>query len=110
MDAARPVAAGQHLAHSPTLGISMTHVFRFRSAICVLLTAALIATVGVDSSIAKDAPASKVDRAKVSEAVNKAADFLKQAQANDGSYSGTTGPGVTALVGAALLRSGRTPQ
>src|SRR4029079_1905137 len=90
----------------------MTNVFRIRSvrsAVCLLISIALIAVVGVDSSFAKDAPASKVDHAKVSEAINKAADFLKHAQANDGSFSASSGPGVTAIVGAALMRCGRSP-
>lgn len=91
----------------------MTNLFRFRSsrsAICLLASVTVIAVVGGDSSYAKDAPTSKVDHAKVTAAVNKAADFLKKSQANDGSFSAASGPGVTAIVGAALMRSGRTPQ
>lgn len=53
------------------------------------------------------APA-KLDQAKVNDAINRAADFLKQAQSNDGSFSSASGPGVTAIVAASLLRSGRT--
>src|SRR5215207_7389825 len=104
MYGASPVAVGQLVANSQTHGASMTNVFRFRSlrsAICFLTTFAVIAFVGVESSFAKDAPASKIDRAKVAEAVNKAADFLKKSQANDGSFSAASGPGVTAIVGAA---------
>lgn len=91
----------------------MTNVFRFRSfhsAICILASTAVVSFVGIDKASAKDAPAAKVDRAKVSEAINKAVDFLRHAQANDGSFSAEKGPGVTAIVGAALMRSGRTPQ
>src|SRR5215213_5999100 len=91
----------------------MTNLFRFctvRSAICLITFVAVVAVAGVDSSFAKDAPASKVDHAKVREAINKAADFLKHAQANDGSFSASSGPGITAIVGAALMRCGRSPQ
>jgi squalene-hopene/tetraprenyl-beta-curcumene cyclase len=66
--------------------------------------------VSVGLSFANEASTSKVDHAKVGEAINKAADFLKHAQANDGSFSANSGPGVTAIVGAALMRSGRSPQ
>ncbi len=48
------------------------------------------------------------DPANIAQAVNRAADFLKQAQADDGSFSAASGTGVTAIVTAALLRSGRT--
>ena len=58
-----------------------------RYGICVLASIALTAVVSVDSSLAKDTSASKVDHAKVRAAINKAADFLKHAQANDGSFS-----------------------
>jgi squalene-hopene/tetraprenyl-beta-curcumene cyclase len=65
--------------------------------------------MAANAASAKDSP-SKVDHAKVTEAVNKAADFLKKSQANDGSFSAATGPGITAIVGTALMRCGRTPQ
>ncbi len=70
----------------------------------------MITVICVDTSLAKDAPAPKVDQAKVAEAVNKAAGFLQKAQADDGSFSSASGPGVTAIVTAALLRSGRTTE
>jgi squalene-hopene/tetraprenyl-beta-curcumene cyclase len=70
----------------------------------------MVALTCVDVSAAKDAPASKVDHAKVSQAINKAADFLQHAQANDGSFSASSSPGITAIVAAALMRSGRSPQ
>lgn len=64
----------------------------------------------VRASAVESTPSTKVDTAKLNDSINRAADFLKQAQANDGSFSASSGPGVTAIVGAALLRSGRTPQ
>src|SRR5262245_32740122 len=90
----------------------MTNMFSshsLRSALCLFGTIAMFVAVAVPA-VAKDSPKSKVDHAKVSEAVNKAADFLKKSQANDGSFSAASGPGITAIVGAALMRSGRTPQ
>jgi squalene-hopene/tetraprenyl-beta-curcumene cyclase len=45
------------------------------------------------------------------QAVTKAIEYLRsQGQAADGSYSASSGPAVSALVTAAILRSGRTPQ
>ncbi|MCA9239493.1 MAG: terpene cyclase/mutase family protein, partial [Planctomycetales bacterium] len=41
--------------------------------------------------------------------VSKAIVFLTNAQAEDGSWSGYTGPAVTSMATAALLRHGRTP-
>ncbi len=91
----------------------MTNLFRIRSVrslVCLFACGVLLAAIAADSTMAKDEPTSKVDREKVNEAINKAADFLKHAQANDGSFSAGSGPGITAIVGASLLRSGRTPQ
>jgi squalene-hopene/tetraprenyl-beta-curcumene cyclase len=87
----------------------------FRKRLCfqlsfTLTAVALMMLLTTTAATAKDAPSSKVDRAKVAEAINKAADFLKHAQANDGSFSSASGPGITAIVGSALIRSGRTPQ
>jgi squalene-hopene/tetraprenyl-beta-curcumene cyclase len=66
-----------------------------------------IAVVGFVGTFASAAE-TKVDAAKVEQAINRAADFLKQAQADDGSFSAASGPGVTAIVAAGLLRAGRT--
>ncbi len=46
--------------------------------------------------------------AAISEAINRGADFLKQAQAEDGSFSAASGTGVTSIVASSLLRAGRT--
>lgn len=54
---------------------------------------------------AKDAPSPK---AMVDASVEKAADFLRGAQAPDGSFSSYAGPGVTALVATSLMRNGRS--
>jgi squalene-hopene/tetraprenyl-beta-curcumene cyclase len=71
---------------------------------CLVLNAVL-----APFAFAAEAPApAKVDQAKINDAINRAADFLKQAQGGDGSFSSASGPGVTAIVAASLLRSGRT--
>lgn len=55
------------------------------------------------------AHAAGADAAAYRQAVAKAAEFLQtKAQAADGSYSAATGPGVTCVVTAGLLRSGRS--
>jgi hypothetical protein len=50
------------------------------------------------------------DAAAIDRAIDRAVEFLRtQGQAADGSYAGATGPGVTCVVSAGLLRSGRGP-
>jgi squalene-hopene/tetraprenyl-beta-curcumene cyclase len=91
----------------------MVKLFRSRAArfaVCFLTCIALLASPAANVSAAAAAAASKVDSAKLGDAINKAADFLKQAQADNGSWSASSGPGITAIVGAALMRAGRTPQ
>ncbi len=91
----------------------MTNLFHFRfarSIFCLLICGAWVASISVTPTAAEDAAPSKVDTAKLNDAINRAADFFKQAQAKDGSFSASSGTGVTSLVGTALLRSGRTPQ
>jgi squalene-hopene/tetraprenyl-beta-curcumene cyclase len=46
----------------------------------------------------------------MAQAIARAVAYFEQAQADDGSFSASSGPGVTAIVATALLRSGRTPQ
>ena len=64
---------------------------------CVLvaMTAARVHAAGGTA----DARSAKLDRA-----VSAAVDFLEQAQADDGSFSAASGPGITAIVATALLR------
>jgi hypothetical protein len=47
--------------------------------------------------------------ADVAQVVGPAMAFLDAAQADDGSFSNEQGPGVTALVAAAMMRHGRSP-
>lgn len=56
---------------------------------------------------AKAADSGRPSAAQINAAIDMAAGFLKQAQADDGSFSANSGPGVTAIVAAGLLRSGR---
>ncbi len=47
-------------------------------------------------------------RPRLDQAVSRAVAYFEQAQADDGSFSAGSGPGITAIVASALLRSGRT--
>lgn len=61
------------------------------------------------TSVADDKPAG-VDPQQLDRVVTRAINYLaSQGQAEDGSFSGASGPGVTALVTTAILRNGRTP-
>jgi squalene-hopene/tetraprenyl-beta-curcumene cyclase len=62
------------------------------------------------ASTAQQAPSSGKKSAGFDEAVARAMAYFEQAQADDGSFSAssTSGPGVTAIVTSALLRTGRT--
>jgi squalene-hopene/tetraprenyl-beta-curcumene cyclase len=69
------------------------------------MTAAAVAA-GADSPPV----GAKVDPGEVQRAVDRAVIFLQtKGQAPDGSFNAAAGPGVTAVVTAGLLRSGRTP-
>lgn len=69
----------------------------------------LVVIVLRGTSLAADEPASPAaDAAAYAKSVDRAIDFLQsKAQAPDGSYSAYAGPGVTAVVTAAILRHGR---
>src|SRR3954462_14907235 len=84
--------------------------FSARLSLSACICCVCIAINGSFASAAETSAASKVDQAKVTAAISKAADYFKQAQAKDGSFSSSSGPGITAIVGAALLRAGRTPE
>jgi squalene-hopene/tetraprenyl-beta-curcumene cyclase len=78
-----------------------------RCAVSFLAVCALLAATS--RSFAKEAQPTGADSARLTEAINRGVAFLQQAQADDGSFSASSGPGITAIVAAALLRSGRTP-
>jgi squalene-hopene/tetraprenyl-beta-curcumene cyclase len=46
--------------------------------------------------------------ATLDEAVSRAIAYFEHAQADDGSYSASSGPGISAIVASALMRNGRT--
>lgn len=58
---------------------------------------------------ADDKPASAADSAKVAAARREAIEFLRTTQADDGSWTSATAPGVSGLITAALLKSGVSP-
>ena len=78
-----------------------------------LFPVAIILTVAVSLGrvdAAEPAAANSVDAKAYAQSVDRAIDFLQnKAQAADGSYAAYAGPGVTAVVTAAILRHGRTP-
>lgn len=78
-----------------------------RRSTSLLVTAALL-TSAISGMLAAKAGAPEADGAKRSQSVSRGIAFLQQAQADDGSFSASSGPGVTAIVATALLRSGRT--
>ena len=75
-----------------------------------LLFSALLVAIATNAVLAKDRASANFDPAQLRHAVTNAVNYFEQAQADDGSFSASSGPGVTALVATALLRSGRTPQ
>src|SRR4051812_26256155 len=87
-----------------------TQVLSGRSSSRISLCCVLVAAYATQVFAAEKSAPSTIDNARVTSAVNKAVDYFKQAQAKDGSFSLSSGPGITAIVGAALLRAGRTPQ
>jgi squalene-hopene/tetraprenyl-beta-curcumene cyclase len=74
-------------------------------AVLFLATCALVGSSS--NSLAEENKRAESGPAALSEAVSRGVTFLKQAQADDGSFSASSGPGITAIVSAALLRSGR---
>jgi squalene-hopene/tetraprenyl-beta-curcumene cyclase len=76
---------------------------------CVGIGLLILALTGAVRG-ADESPSALLDPAAYVKAVDRAIDYLQnKAQAPDGSYSKQAGPGVTAIVTAALLRHGRTP-
>jgi squalene-hopene/tetraprenyl-beta-curcumene cyclase len=59
---------------------------------------------------AEDEESPPAVKEKLSQTIQRGVDFLRQAQADDGSYSAASGPGITAIAATALLRSGLTPR
>lgn len=80
---------------------------RLKNSNVAFLTLAIFAIGFALKSSADDALAN-VDVTKLKAATARAAEFLKKAQAEDGSFSSKSGPGITAIVTAGLLRSGQS--
>src|SRR5436309_13464792 len=78
----------------------------FRAALaCTLLTAALVAFAAQAGG-----PAAEPTAKEAQPIIDKALAFFKTQQAADGSFSAQrVGPGITAVVVAALLRNGQSP-
>jgi squalene-hopene/tetraprenyl-beta-curcumene cyclase len=81
-----------------------------RRVICRYLYAVLLVACMPTLVFAADAAkASAANSASREQITKSAVDYLRQAQADDGSYSASAGPGITAIVATSLLRSGLTP-
>jgi squalene-hopene/tetraprenyl-beta-curcumene cyclase len=85
-----------------TLMRHMREIWIFLSIVAALLIAAPRGSMGQD--VQQTGP----DAAQLSQAVSRGVDFFEQAQSDDGSFSASSGTGVTAIVATALMRSGRT--
>lgn len=79
---------------------SRTRIACWSIAVCC----GLLASSRASGQETQSAPSS----AKLDAAIGKAIGFLEQSQADDGSFSAASGPGITAIVASALLRNGRT--
>jgi squalene-hopene/tetraprenyl-beta-curcumene cyclase len=75
---------------------------------CLGVALCAVAIAVASHTVMAAATSATVDKAKLNQAVGRAVNYFKQAQADDGSWSAASGPGVTAIVTASLLRNGRT--
>jgi squalene-hopene/tetraprenyl-beta-curcumene cyclase len=84
--------------------------FRDCSILTTLLVAVLLLAASRPASADPAAPAAQTDARAYQRAVDRAIDFLRtKGQAADGSYASYAGPGATAVVTAAVLRNGLSP-
>ncbi|MCI0334872.1 MAG: hypothetical protein L0228_16785 [Planctomycetes bacterium] len=75
-----------------------------------LIGAILLAGLTPRVVVADQKPDTKVaNAAQRDQVVKSAVEYLRQAQADDGSFSASSGPGITAIVATALMRSGLAP-
>src|SRR5262245_45165121 len=82
---------------------------RMRSVVAFVLIATFAVSALTRAADAAEQNSSKATAAKLDPTVSRGIDYLRAAQAEDGSYSATSGPGITAIVATALMRSGLTP-
>jgi squalene-hopene/tetraprenyl-beta-curcumene cyclase len=69
---------------------------------------AVVVVTGHSVALAQEAHSAAGRPATLDQAVSRALAYFEQAQANDGSFSAASGPGITAIVASAMLRNGRT--
>jgi len=83
----------------------------FQNLVLAATAPALVLLMASPSAAADPAqPTTPTEEQAYYQAVDRAIDFLRvKGQATDGSYSASAGPGVTAVVTTAILRSGRSP-
>lgn len=81
---------------------------RFRSVSTLLLVAVFTAGAMMRGAACGE-PRASAPSAKIGPTTTRGVGYLRHAQADDGSYSAASGPGITAIVATALLRSGLTP-
>lgn len=77
-------------------------IHRWRSALAASLTIAMLVAPAT-------LPAAAPDGTTLQQSRSRAIDFLRTTQADDGSWTTPTVPGITALATVALLRNGATP-
>lgn len=82
-------------------------VVRWKLVLSVGLIAALL-SAGPTAAQSPEAKLGPAQVATLDQAVDRAIAYFIQSQANDGSFSASAGPGITAIVSSALLRNGRT--
>jgi squalene-hopene/tetraprenyl-beta-curcumene cyclase len=82
---------------------------RYQPFATICLIALLLVGGTTRGALAADPKSSKATSGKPDQSVKRGVDFLRQAQANDGSFSAASGPGITAIAATALMRSGLTP-
>lgn len=70
---------------------------------------ALVAILPLTTALAFAEEKNAVDAKAYAQAVDRAIGYLEKSQTDDGSYAAYAGPGVTAVVATALMRSGRSP-
>ncbi len=71
-----------------------------------LLATVLLLSVAVPAAPAAEQSTAAGDRLNL--AISRGVDFLRQSQADDGSWSAASGLGITAIAATSLLRNGRT--
>jgi squalene-hopene/tetraprenyl-beta-curcumene cyclase len=85
-------------------------MLRLHSLLIVLVLIAAVMTLLVTAGGNGPAAAASGDAEAYQQSVDRAIHFLQtKAQALDGSYAASSGPGVTAVVTTAVIRQGRTP-